>query len=126
MSYDEEDGSIVRPATKKPTNPEAEPLLGSSSQSTSETSSPTPPQQYSPKFALQCILAAAAVQLLLNIGSHISMVPQTAILQDIVCRKHYAGVDNVPGPDRCKAEAVQSEMAYIMGWQEAIETVPSM
>lgn len=78
--------------------------------------------------ALQCILAAAAVQLFLNVGSHIALVPQTALLQDIICENYYARVDLHHGTasplDKCKVKPVQSEVAYVIGWQQAFENIP--
>ncbi|POR31342.1 Uncharacterized protein TPAR_08440 [Tolypocladium paradoxum] len=78
----------------------------------------------------KAILSAAAVYLLLSIGSHISLAPQTAILEDIICRQYYAGhVDSgsaTPANDGCKIDAVQSEVASINGWRDVFETLPAM
>jgi hypothetical protein len=79
--------------------------------------------------AFRCVLVAAAVQLLLSVGSYIAFVPSTAILQDIICEDYYAlhtGTVASPDIDRCKVVPVQSEVAYILGWQGALENVPGM
>jgi hypothetical protein len=72
---------------------------------------------------------ATAVQLLLSVRSYISLVPSTAILQDIICKDYYAlHTETVASLDinRCKVVPVQSEVAYILGWQGALENVPGM
>lgn len=76
--------------------------------------------------ALRCILAAASVQLLLSIGSFIALAPQTELLQNIICKDYYQDHDLglTSGLDRCKAEPIQAEVAYINAWREAFETVP--
>ncbi|KAK3302862.1 uncharacterized protein B0T15DRAFT_495435 [Chaetomium strumarium] len=78
--------------------------------------------------AWRTILSAAAVLLILNIGSHITLVPQTAILQDIVCAKYYAHRAPLlghPRADECKVEPVQSEVAYLNAWKDVVEAVPA-
>lgn len=81
--------------------------------------------------AFRTILSAAAVLLILNIGSHITFAPQTAILQDIVCAKYYADNAVLPFPppsqgDRCKIEPVQSEVAHINAWKDVFEALPGI
>jgi len=77
------------------------------------------------------ILSIAAFTLILAFSSDIGFVPQTAILQDIVCRKYYAqhtanlSQSSALGPaDRCLIEPVQSEVAYINGWKDSLEILP--
>ncbi|KAM4064466.1 major facilitator superfamily protein [Hirsutella rhossiliensis] len=72
----------------------------------------------------RAILCTALTFLLLSIGSHISLAPQTAILQDIICRDYYNS-DSL-GPDRCKIDAVQSQVAVINGWRDVFESLPAM
>jgi len=73
------------------------------------------------------ILITTAVSVALNIGNYISWAAQTALLQKIVCNNPYDlaqpgfGADLV---DRCKAEPVQSEIAYINGWKDVFEILP--
>lgn len=91
--------------------------------------SPEPPSRRL-SSALRRILAIGAVTVLVEIASQLSTVPQTEILEKIVCRNYYArdGLHDVIafGPDRCKAEPVQSELAYVRGWQFSIQIIPSM
>lgn len=63
----------------------------------------------------------------MSTSTFIALAPQTAILQDIVCKQYYDGVGSRNGsaPDRCSVEPVQSEVAYVIGWEAAIENIPS-
>ncbi|KAK3329762.1 major facilitator superfamily domain-containing protein [Apodospora peruviana] len=80
---------------------------------------------------LRTILSAAVVLLILQIASQLELVPETAILQDIICRKYYEGLDLDPSiqpdpVDRCKIEPVQAEVAYINGWTASLGIIPAM
>lgn len=67
----------------------------------------------------------AAIQIVLNIGSYVSFAAQLAILQDIVCKSHYKeGQSLSMDDDRCKVDAVQSEIAFINGWKDVFEMLP--
>ncbi|KJK78447.1 hypothetical protein H634G_06145 [Metarhizium anisopliae BRIP 53293] len=98
----------------------------SSASSTCPTLLPSKPD------ALRSIVAAFTIHLLLNIATNIALTPQTAILQDIVCKQYYDGVDSLAGTthvqekDRCSVVPVQSEVAYVIGWEAAIENIPNM
>ncbi|KAL9112669.1 MAG: hypothetical protein Q9187_007729 [Circinaria calcarea] len=73
------------------------------------------------------ILALSAVMLILDTSNYISMAPETAILEHIVCGKYYASLGIFDGklqPDKCKIEPVQSEVAIILGWKDALDTIP--
>lgn len=66
-------------------------------------------------------------------GSHISLAPATAFLEQIFCKNYY-GIRHPIGlswssanavlVEDCKVEPVQSDMAYINGWKEAFEILP--
>jgi len=106
---------------------EARPLLAHQSQPELPTRSLGPRNPHIWRF----ILSTAAVALILSMSMHISLVPQTAILQDIICRKYYAqqnfnsGARHVPlSEDKCKIEPIQTEVAYINGWRDVTETLP--
>ena len=84
-----------------------------------------------PPHIRRAILSIAAVTLTLSMSMHISLVPQTAILQDIICRKYYtqehfnSGVQRAPSlEEKCKIEPIQSEVAYVNGWRDVTETLP--
>lgn len=77
------------------------------------------------------ILSVAAFVLILGFSSDIEFVPQTAILQDIVCQRYYAEhtahyLNGSSPADRCLIEPVQSEVAYINGWKDSLETLPGL
>lgn len=74
------------------------------------------------------ILSAAAVLLVLNMGSYVSLAAQTTILQDIVCEDYYRQVQpdhrNITLGEKCKIDTIQSEVAYINGWKDVFEILP--
>ncbi|KAK4452936.1 major facilitator superfamily domain-containing protein [Podospora aff. communis PSN243] len=75
------------------------------------------------------VLAIAALDLILNATTQLTVVPSLTILQDIVCRQHYAHVQLDPSvhfEDRCKVEPVQSEIAYINAWRDSLEILPAL
>ena len=86
----------------------------------------TEPPRLSP---LRAIVAAFTIHLLLTIGSNLALAPQTAIIQDIVCSQYYDGVssrnNSLPTDKWCGVAPVQSEVAYVIGWEAAIENIPS-
>jgi hypothetical protein len=91
------------------------------------TVSQTPVAKTGRPSALHTILSTAAALLILNMGSHITFAPQTAILQDIVCAKYYASSTPPLLPPRrgeCKIEPVQSEVAHINAWKDVFEALP--
>lgn len=79
---------------------------------------------------LRAIVAAFTIHLLLSTGTNIALTPQTTILQDIVCRQYYEDVNSTNSPLAvpydCTVEPVQSEVAYVIGWEAAIENIPSI
>ena len=82
--------------------------------------SPAPPN------ARRTILVVATIQIILSIGSYVSFAAQLAILQDIVCKNHYHEPPPEGADNRCKADAVQSEVAFINGWKDVFEMLPGM
>ncbi|KAK4184894.1 major facilitator superfamily domain-containing protein, partial [Podospora australis] len=63
--------------------------------------------------------------LFLQIGSFLSLAPQTAILESIVCRQYYEDIRLRPLViDDCKIEPIQSKVAFINGWKDVFETLP--
>ncbi|KAM7192298.1 Major facilitator superfamily domain containing protein [Rhypophila sp. PSN 637] len=84
-----------------------------------------------PPDAWRTILSVAAFILMLSFSGDLGFVPQTAILQDIVCDKYYAqhvadGPALASPAERCLIEPVQSEVAYINGWKDSLEILPAM
>ncbi|KAL6689763.1 putative MFS multidrug transporter [Trichoderma pleuroticola] len=77
--------------------------------------------------ARRTILVVTSIQIVLNIGSYISFAAQLAILQDIVCKGQYEGGQSLSmDDDRCKVDAVQSEVAFINGWKDVFEMLPAI
>ncbi|KAK0656432.1 major facilitator superfamily domain-containing protein [Cercophora newfieldiana] len=73
---------------------------------------------------LRLVLIISSIDLIINSTAQITLVPSTAILQDIVCNKYYASARLDPFisfEDRCKVEPVQSEVAYINAWRDSFE-----
>ncbi|KAK0663415.1 major facilitator superfamily domain-containing protein [Cercophora samala] len=76
------------------------------------------------------IIRAASVVICLDIGRYLSLAPQTAMLESIVCRQYYAPNHShalpEPGSERCKIEPIQSEVAFINGWMDVFDTLPAL
>ncbi|KAJ5312011.1 hypothetical protein PENANT_c022G11433 [Penicillium antarcticum] len=100
---------------------ETEPLL-----SADPTISPTR------KSKKVLILIVCAVFLLsAEFGFFMSTAPQTAVFEDIICRNYQAGLhgtENATQPDLnpCKSEAVQGELAIVIGYKDTFDTIPSI
>ena len=82
-----------------------------------------------PRSSLWIVLSLAAVMLILDISSYIAMAPETAILEDIACSKYYNRLEQMNPPASfqtrdCKIKPIQSEVALINGWKDALETIP--
>ncbi|KAJ5284869.1 hypothetical protein N7524_000175 [Penicillium chrysogenum] len=100
---------------------ETEPLLGSA----------TKPAQH-PKKLLVSIVCAIFL-LSADFGFFMSTAPQMAVYEDIICRNyqatlHGAGNDTlIPSePNPCKSEAVQGELALVIGYQNTFDVVPGL
>lgn len=74
------------------------------------------------KSVWHILLPSIAVVFLLNAANQLSMAARTEILEDIVCRAHYAHAPSKP--QECKVEPVQSEMAFVNGWGDVFDTLP--
>jgi hypothetical protein len=81
--------------------------------------------------SFRIIVSSAVIFLVISIASHIAIAPNTAILENIICRKYYAASDpsstwskKEASRDSCKIEPIQSEMAFINGWKDTFETIP--
>jgi hypothetical protein len=102
---------------------ETEPLLGS------ETTSP--PARH-PKKLLICILCAVFL-LSADFGFFMATAPQVAVYEEIICRNyqanlHKTGNETLGPPDSnpCKSEAVQGELALVIGYQNTLDVLPGM
>lgn len=105
---------------------ESTPLLASDNSETGTSS----PLTASKKWLM---LAVCSIFILtLDIGYYLTAAPQTEIFQNIICRKHYPGLEGIThgfdGLDEnpCKSEAVQSELALIYGWMDTFTVLPGV
>ncbi|KAM0816493.1 putative Major facilitator superfamily (MFS) profile domain-containing protein [Seiridium cardinale] len=88
------------------------------------------------------LLPATAVVFILGAGNQLSLAPATAILEKIICDKYYgtssattaflgsvaptAQLMILDDADRCKAEPIQSEISFILGWRDVFENLPGL
>jgi len=122
----------------------SEPSSSSSSLGTTEPAGFTQPARISSRSPggirsiVLTLLSSASVVFLLDIGNSLSLAPQTAVLESIVCEQYYArgrggshlltamGDRSPPGADLCKLPAIQAEVAFINGWKDVSETLPGI
>lgn len=81
---------------------------------------------------LLVFVLAAIFLLTFDFGFFMAVAPQMAVFEDIICQKYKA---TLPGPDvvsslsglnPCKSEAVQGELALVVGYKEALKVIPGM
>ncbi|KAJ5535655.1 hypothetical protein N7513_008841, partial [Penicillium frequentans] len=76
------------------------------------------------------VLTVCAVSILsVDFGSFLSVAPQTAIFEQIICRNHqeFRNSGNATyGEDPCKSEAVQGELALILGYKDGFDVLPTI
>jgi hypothetical protein len=102
-------------------HPETEPLLA--------TDSSVTPTRKSKKLLI--LIVCSIFLLSAEFGFFMSTAPQTAVFEDIICRNYEAGLNRtkngtLPDPNPCKSEAVQGELAIIIGYKDTFDTIPSM
>ncbi|KAJ5970219.1 uncharacterized protein N7479_000137 [Penicillium vulpinum] len=102
---------------------ETEPLLNSHATK--------PPPQH-PHKLLICIVCAIFL-LSADFGFFMSTAPQMAVYEDIICRNyqatlHGAGNETLSPsePNPCKSEAVQGELALVIGYQNTFDVIPGL
>lgn len=64
----------------------------------------------------------------LDLAVFLAVAPQTKIFEQIVCTAFYEqarGLSTDLDDERCKTEAVQSEVAFIIGWKDTLDQIPS-
>jgi hypothetical protein len=52
-------------------------------------------------------------------------VPETVIMEEILCQKHYAELDSGIVTD-CKIPQIQSDLAYLMSWRQSLGQLPGV
>jgi hypothetical protein len=103
------------------------PLLSSDAGETGDDTISNSKSKFKTHFGV--VLSLCAVMLILDISNYIAVAPETAILEDIVCHNYYrdsyhSKFGDVSQNERCKVEPVQSELALINGWKDALDTIP--
>jgi hypothetical protein len=82
------------------------------------------------------LLMCGIFVLAVDFGNDMSLAPQTAIFEQIICRNlgllssgaeaPPSGNPPVNGSDPCKSEAVQAELALVLGYKDMFEVLPSI
>lgn len=101
-------------------NHEADHLLGSGN------------RQISKKLLI--LTACAAFVLAADFGFYLAVAPQTAVFEDIICRNFQAGnlnnndnaTNSIPDGNPCKSEAVQGELALVLGYKDMFDMLPGV
>lgn len=99
---------------------ETEPLLGSADNARGRSAG---------SKKLLILVVCSIFVLALDFGFFLGTAPQTQIFEQIICRNyqtnlHRAG--NITNGDPCKSEAVQGELALVIGLKDTFEGIPSM
>ncbi|CAI7649697.1 unnamed protein product [Penicillium viridicatum] len=101
---------------------ETAPLLGSH---------PTKPSQHPKKLLISIVCAIFLLSA--DFGFFMSTAPQMAVYEEIICRNYQttlrgAGNDTLIPPEAnpCKSEAVQGELALVIGYQNTFDVVPGL
>lgn len=107
---------------------EAQPLLADASRGS------IPRRSNSKK--LMILIMCGIFVLAVDFGNDMSLAPQTAIFEQIICRNQgllsrgaetpSTGNPPVNGSDPCKSEAVQAELALVLGYKDMFEVLPSI
>lgn len=69
-----------------------------------------------------------------DFGFFMSSAPQLAVFEDIICRDYKATLhragnlsdSSLSVSNPCKSEAVQSELALVIGYKDTLEVLPGM
>ncbi|KAF1952033.1 MFS general substrate transporter [Byssothecium circinans] len=74
------------------------------------------------------IAPLAIVMLLLDTSSYLSVGPEVAIFEQVACREYYGPtfISDTMDESQCKIEPVQSEVAFVIAWNNALQTVPGI
>ncbi len=73
----------------------------------------------------QIVYICAAIEILTTLGGSICGVPYIRLIEDAVCQRFYH-VGTFMAEDLCKGDAVQSEMAYLMGAMSSFASLPTL
>ncbi|KAI8945871.1 major facilitator superfamily domain-containing protein [Xylaria longipes] len=78
------------------------------------------------RSAYTVTIAIGAVIMLANFSSVITMAPRLAIFEDVICRQFYSDRTDIAGAPDCKIEPVQSEVAFVNGWEKTLSLLPGL
>ncbi|KAJ5465588.1 hypothetical protein N7530_009375 [Penicillium desertorum] len=100
---------------------ETEPLLGSA----------TKPTQHPKKLLISIVCAIFLLSA--DFGFFMSTAPKMAVYEDIICRNYQATLQGAGNgtlilleSNPCKSEAVQGELALVIGYQNTFDVVPGL
>ncbi|KAL7928718.1 major facilitator superfamily domain-containing protein [Trichoderma chlorosporum] len=79
------------------------------------------PSGYSRVFVQLCIIT-----LLFDFIQYSSYAPLTAVFEEVICDHYYSGFDDSLVQRDCKIVPVQSELAIVKGYKDALNQVPSI
>ncbi|KAJ5114323.1 hypothetical protein NUU61_000082 [Penicillium alfredii] len=90
---------------------------------------------------LLILTACAMFVLAADFGFYCAVAPQTAVFEDIICRNFQVGAfnnntnhtnnndnatDSIPDGNPCKSEAVQGELALVLGYKDMFDMLPGL
>ncbi|KKK16935.1 hypothetical protein ARAM_003759 [Aspergillus rambellii] len=79
---------------------------------------------------LRVLVITSILVLAVDFGLYLTIVPQTDIFENIICRNYLANTNQptpaVPPVNLCKSEPVQSELALVNGWKETFDVLPGI
>ncbi|CAG7963727.1 unnamed protein product [Penicillium olsonii] len=83
---------------------------------------------------LLVFIVCAVFLLSADFGFFMSTAPQLAVFEDIICRDYKATLHrtgdvltpSLSGPNPCKSEAVQGELALVIGYKNTLEVLPGI
>lgn len=129
--------SKLASADEEPT--EESPLLASSPKCGSVIDLPQEPRRLSRQTIVYLIMAVVVI---VSFGDQLMATPQTRIKESIICYRYYEDTDrskislgrDVVGPGAiggvtelwCKVDAVQGQLALLLGYQEFFDGIPSI
>ena len=93
-----------------------------------ELDSHTTVRVWSPESQARVRWRLCLIVALLDFSAYLLLALLTEVLETAICRSYYAGIDVHPGAvvdGSCKIEAVQNELAFIIGWKDALRQMPS-
>lgn len=85
------------------------------------------PPPSSTQRRLGIIITCILLIILLELGAYLSIIPLIQVLEEIICNQFHP--DRTPGPEGdaiCKDNAVQTELAFIRGWQSTLDFLPGV